>query len=181
MRGRCCAAPTRRDLSGQPLRHRTGAHETGGARHPPGAEGAAEGAARAEKAARGPALAAAHALRPGAARGDGLLPRHRELLAPSYRPPARRTAPTLLNYFPERFLLSSTRATSPCRRSAACTAATARARRHLVEYGFRLPSALDNRPLNFEEFEGASEPGHLRFGDAGGTNSAKAAARWSSR
>ena len=24
----------------------------------------------------------------------------------------------------------------------------------LVEYGFRLPSALDNRPLNFEEFEG---------------------------
>ena len=23
----------------------------------------------------------------------------------------------------------------------------------LVEYGFRLPSALDNRPLNFEEFE----------------------------
>jgi excinuclease ABC subunit B len=25
---------------------------------------------------------------------------------------------------------------------------------NLVEYGFRLPSALDNRPLNFEEFEG---------------------------
>ena len=24
----------------------------------------------------------------------------------------------------------------------------------LVEYGFRLPSALDNRPLNFTEFEG---------------------------
>lgn len=24
----------------------------------------------------------------------------------------------------------------------------------LVDYGFRLPSALDNRPLNFEEFEG---------------------------
>ena len=24
----------------------------------------------------------------------------------------------------------------------------------LVEYGFRLPSALDNRPLSFEEFEG---------------------------
>ena len=23
----------------------------------------------------------------------------------------------------------------------------------LVNYGFRLPSALDNRPLNFEEFE----------------------------
>ncbi|MBI4480928.1 MAG: excinuclease ABC subunit UvrB [Acidobacteria bacterium] len=26
-------------------------------------------------------------------------------------------------------------------------------KRNLVEYGFRLPSALDNRPLNFEEFE----------------------------
>lgn len=27
-------------------------------------------------------------------------------------------------------------------------------RKHtLVDYGFRLPSALDNRPLNFEEFE----------------------------
>ena len=28
-------------------------------------------------------------------------------------------------------------------------------KRSLVEYGFRLPSALDNRPLNFEEFQGA--------------------------
>ncbi|HEX8652007.1 MAG TPA: excinuclease ABC subunit UvrB [Pyrinomonadaceae bacterium] len=27
-------------------------------------------------------------------------------------------------------------------------------KRTLVEYGFRLPSAMDNRPLNFEEFEG---------------------------
>ena len=27
-------------------------------------------------------------------------------------------------------------------------------KKNLVEYGFRLPSALDNRPLNFEEFEG---------------------------
>ena len=26
-------------------------------------------------------------------------------------------------------------------------------KRTLVEYGFRLPSALDNRPLNFEEYE----------------------------
>ena len=29
-----------------------------------------------------------------------------------------------------------------------------RRKRTLVDYGFRLPSALDNRPLNFEEFEG---------------------------
>ena len=34
----------------------------------------------------------------------------------------------------------------------------------LVEYGFRLPSALDNRPLRFEEFErhGAADDFHLR-------------------
>ena len=36
----------------------------------------------------------------------------------------------------------------------------------LVAYGFRLPSALDNRPLNFEEWEAARRPGRLRLGDA---------------
>jgi excinuclease ABC subunit B len=39
------------------------------------------------------------------------------------------------------------------RRFAACFLAISRARKTLVEYGFRLPSALDNRPLNFDEFE----------------------------
>ena len=38
----------------------------------------------------------------------------------------------------------------------------------LVEYGFRLPSALDNRPLNFTEFEAMLNQTGLRFGDAGG-------------
>ncbi len=32
----------------------------------------------------------------------------------------------------------------------------------LVEYGFRLPSALDNRPLNFEEFQALAGPDDLR-------------------
>ena len=45
------------------------------------------------------------------------------------------------------------RATRPSRSSAPCIAATARARRRWCEYGFRLPSALDNRPLKFEEWE----------------------------
>jgi len=35
----------------------------------------------------------------------------------------------------------------------ACTRVTGRVRKTLVEYGFRLPSALDNRPLMFDEFE----------------------------
>ena len=39
---------------------------------------------------------------------------------------------------------------------------------NLVDYGFRLPSALDNRPLKFEEFEGDDAPDDLRLGDAGG-------------
>ena len=37
----------------------------------------------------------------------------------------------------------------------------------LVAYGFRLPSALDNRPLNFEEWEERVEPAGVRVGDAG--------------
>ena len=43
----------------------------------------------------------------------------------------------------------------------------------LVEYGFRLPSAIDNRPLNFEEFEREAEPDHLRLGDARRLRAAK--------
>ena len=31
----------------------------------------------------------------------------------------------------------------------------------LVDFGFRLPSALDNRPLTFEEFEAHGQPGRL--------------------
>ena len=46
----------------------------------------------------------------------------------------------------------------------------------LVEYGFRLPSALDNRPLNFEEFEGeinqvictSATPGDYELGKTNG-------------
>ncbi len=37
----------------------------------------------------------------------------------------------------------------------------------LVNFGFRLPSALDNRPLTFQEFENRVGAGDLRLGDAG--------------
>ena len=37
----------------------------------------------------------------------------------------------------------------------------------LVEYGFRLPSALDNRPLRFDEFESMAAADDLRLGHAG--------------
>ncbi len=38
------------------------------------------------------------------------------------------------------------------RKSMQCTAETKLANYHLVDFGFRLPSAYDNRPLQFSEF-----------------------------
>lgn len=59
---------------------------------------------------------------------------------------------TLLDYFPKDFLLfvDESHVTLPQVRG---MFAGDRARKeNLIEYGFRLPSALDNRPLNFDEF-----------------------------
>ena len=43
--------------------------------------------------------------------------------------------------------------TPPCRKSAGCIEGDRSRKTVLVEHGFRLPSALDNRPLNFLEFQ----------------------------
>ena len=48
----------------------------------------------------------------------------------------------------------------------ACSTATASRKETLVEYGFRLPSAIDNRPLRFDEWRSARQAGDLRLGDA---------------
>ena len=45
----------------------------------------------------------------------------------------------------------------------------------LVEYGFRLPSALDNRPLKFDEFEGKMRQVGVRLGHACGPTSSSMA------
>ena len=61
---------------------------------------------------------------------------------------------TLIDYFPDEFLfiVDESHITIPQVRG---MYAGDRSRKStLVEYGFRLPSALDNRPLNFQEFEG---------------------------
>ena len=60
---------------------------------------------------------------------------------------------TLMDYFPEDFLLfvDESHVTLPQVRGMS-GGDTAR-KRNLVDYGFRLPSAYDNRPLYFEEFE----------------------------
>ena len=61
---------------------------------------------------------------------------------------------TLMNYFPDDYLIiiDESHITVPQIRSM-YNGDQAR-KNSLVEYGFRLPSAKDNRPLNFEEFEG---------------------------
>ena len=61
--------------------------------------------------------------------------------------------PTLLDYFPDASLMfiDESHVTTPQVRGM-YTGDRSR-KLNLIEFGFRLPSALDNRPLNFEEFE----------------------------
>lgn len=67
--------------------------------------------------------------------------------------PAGEPPDTLLNYFPEDFLtiIDESHVTVPQIRG--MYAGDASRKKTLVEYGFRLPSAIDNRPLTFKEFE----------------------------
>ena len=67
--------------------------------------------------------------------------------------PEGSTPYTLLDYFPEDFIMfvDESHVTLPQVRGMS-GGDTAR-KKNLVEYGFRLPSAFDNRPLFFEEFE----------------------------
>lgn len=83
---------------------------------------------------------------------------------------------SLIDYFPKDFLLlvDESHVTFPQIRG---MYNGDRSRKEtLVEYGFRLPSALDNRPLNFEEFESlmpttictSATPGDYELGKCGG-------------
>ncbi|NLK74246.1 MAG: excinuclease ABC subunit UvrB [Clostridiales bacterium] len=60
---------------------------------------------------------------------------------------------TLIDYFPEDFLIIIDESHMTIPQIRAMYAGDRARKSTLVEYGFRLPSALDNRPLNFEEFE----------------------------
>jgi len=63
---------------------------------------------------------------------------------------------TLIDFFPDDFItvVDESHATVP--QVGAMYAGDRSRKSTLVEHGFRLPSALDNRPLNFEEFESVS-------------------------
>ncbi len=61
---------------------------------------------------------------------------------------------TLMDYFPNEFLLLIDESHMTVPQIGAMYSGDRSRKTTLVNYGFRLPSALDNRPLSFEEFEG---------------------------
>jgi excinuclease ABC subunit B len=61
--------------------------------------------------------------------------------------------PTLFSYFPKDFLLVIDESHVTVPQVGGMYRGDRSRKETLVEFGFRLPSALDNRPLNFEEFE----------------------------
>ncbi|MGH7788438.1 MAG: excinuclease ABC subunit UvrB [Candidatus Binatia bacterium] len=61
--------------------------------------------------------------------------------------------PTLINYFPDDYLLVIDESHVTVPQIGGMYRGDRSRKETLVEFGFRLPSALDNRPLNFEEFD----------------------------
>jgi excinuclease ABC subunit B len=84
--------------------------------------------------------------------------------------------PTLIDYFPRDFLLVIDESHQTVPQVGAMFRGDRARKETLVEYGFRLPSALDNRPLKFEEFEKtvkraiyvSATPGDYELDKAGG-------------
>ena len=83
---------------------------------------------------------------------------------------------TLIDYFPEDFLtiIDESHVTVP--QIGGMFEGDASRKRNLVDFGFRLPSALDNRPLTFDEFDDrigqvvfmSATPGKYELGQTGG-------------
>jgi excinuclease ABC subunit B len=73
--------------------------------------------------------------------------RHLSGRAPGEQPP------TLIDYFPKDFLLIVDESHATIPQVGGMYEGDYSRKRTLVEYGFRLPSAIDNRPLTFAEFE----------------------------
>ncbi|SFW88174.1 Excinuclease ABC subunit B [Amycolatopsis australiensis] len=83
---------------------------------------------------------------------------------------------TLIDYFPEDFLLVIDESHQTVPQIGGMYEGDMSRKRNLVEYGFRLPSAVDNRPLTWEEFSDrigqtvylSATPGPYEMGQAGG-------------
>ncbi|WP_162834640.1 excinuclease ABC subunit UvrB [Amycolatopsis circi] len=87
------------------------------------------------------------------------------------------TAPaTLIDYFPEDFLLVIDESHQTVPQIGGMYEGDMSRKRNLVDYGFRLPSAVDNRPLTWEEFSDrigqtvylSATPGPYEMGRTGG-------------
>jgi len=83
----------------------------------------------------------------GTCKGIENYSRHINGLPPGSRPY------TLIDYFPEDFLMIIDESHAMLPQLRAMYAGDRSRKQALVDYGFRLPSALDNRPLSFSEFE----------------------------
>ena len=84
----------------------------------------------------------------GSCKGIENYSRHLNGLPPGTRPY------TLIDYFPKDFLIMIDESHVMLPQLRAMYEGDRSRKSSLVEYGFRLPSALDNRPLNFDEFNG---------------------------
>ena len=67
--------------------------------------------------------------------------------------PAGATPYTLLNYFPDDYILFIDESHVTIPQVGGMSGGDTARKKNLIDYGFRLPSAYDNRPLYFEEFE----------------------------
>src|SRR5437773_185423 len=84
--------------------------------------------------------------------------------------------PTLLDYFPKDYLLIVDESHATIPQVQGMYEGDRSRKKSLVEYGFRLPSAFDNRPLKFPEFERcvrqaiyvSATPGPYEMGKTGG-------------
>ncbi len=84
--------------------------------------------------------------------------------------------PTLIDYLPKDYLLIIDESHATIPQVGGMFAGDRSRKENLVEYGFRLPSAFDNRPLRFEEFEAllnqvisvSATPGPYELGKVGG-------------
>ncbi|MBI3558689.1 MAG: excinuclease ABC subunit UvrB [Deltaproteobacteria bacterium] len=91
------------------------------------------------------------------------------------RPPGA-APPTLLEYFPKDFLLFIDESHVTVPQIGGMYRGDRARKMNLVEHGFRLPSALDNRPMNFQEFEAckgqrvyvSATPGPYELKESGG-------------
>ena len=84
--------------------------------------------------------------------------------------------PTLIDYFPKDFLLVVDESHQTIPQVRGMWGGDRSRKETLVEYGFRLPSAIDNRPLSFDEFESklkqiiyvSATPGPFELAKTGG-------------